>query len=211
MPKFSFVNIKKIKYLWFYALAVGVIIFVYYNFRIVEGAESRKRLELKKNDRISVYWENDDEWYNGTVGKVHKNGDIDINYDDGDNEENVTPWVDEVKKITKGTNKQPIAVAKDKNSNASLVTDPTKSAAASQTKSPDPKKSNEPLKLYEYGSYYENCQAMTLTKNANNQDVLQGTCFDSNEGSVAASIVVTPADKDNISNCNGVLTRGSCP
>ena len=188
MPKFSFVNIKKIKYLWFYALAIGVIIFVYYNFRIVEGAKSRKRLELKVGDKISVYWEQDDEWYRGTVSNVHKNGDIDINYDDGDKEKNITPWDDEVKKITKGTNKQPIVVAKDKNTDTSFVTDPEK-----------------------YGNYKDSCQNVTLTKNANNEDLLNGDCLDENDDQRPASIIVTPADIGKISNCKGVLTRGPCP
>ena len=74
MPRFSFSNIKKIKYLWFYALAIGVVIFVYYQFRVIEGNDNTKPVcnydacQNALTEYQNKGWAYGEEWWNEGQG-----------------------------------------------------------------------------------------------------------------------------------------------
>lgn len=182
------IKLFKKKYLQFIipVLAIIAIIIVYYYFREVEKFSSRRtKLKLNLYDRVSAYYDEDGKWYTATVTKIYDTGNIDIHYDGyttDDDDINITPWNNVVKKIKK-TNRQ-------------LMNDMMQSEP-STTESSEP---DDPLK--EFGNYYDSC----INRNLEN-GVLSAECRTKSRSLKKSSIAVTDKDKDTIRNCDGTLAR----
>lgn len=176
-------------------MVIIAVVIAYYYFRAIEKFSSkREKIELKKNDRVSVYWDGDGEWYNGDVTKVYKNGNIDVHYDGYDDEyddKKITPWDDVVRKIVEEKDNVVYTVAKDKTAEPDVP---------AKTK---PSKPNDPLK--EWGNYYTSCDNITFKDGS-----LTANCKTpyGNPAYYTTTIYnLTDKDKGKVVNCYGTLKR----
>ena len=182
------IKLFKKKYLQFIipVLAIIAIIIVYYYFREVEKFSSRRtKLKLNLYDRVSAYYDEDGKWYTATVTKIYDTGNIDIHYDGyttDDDDINITPWNNVVKKIKK-TNRQLM--------NDMMQSEPSK---IESSKPYDP--------LEDWGNYYGSCEDIKLK-----DEVLSAKCRTISRSLKESSIKVTDKDKGYILNCDGTLAR----